>query len=806
MKIAKMVLCSVLYVLLAAALYPGSGVQDLNGAAQLPVRNITQGTGFLQIGEALAQAARGDEIVVSPGLYPGGVTVDKDVVLRSIDPCDPDVTAQTVVEGAKDRPVIAVTGTGRACVLAGLTFRSGTCGIECTRADPSIEGCAITSNTGDGILCLNNSAPAVHHCIIAVNGGAGLHRDGGRGRPMEVTNCTVAQNSEAGIRADFTTVANSIVWLNGSDPNAPQVSGRSTEVSYSCIQGGLSGLGNVEADPRFVSLGHWADSGENVARPVWVEGDYHLLSQGGRWDPNSGRWVKDGVTSPCIDKGSPASGVGQEPQPHGGRINLGAYGGTGQASKTLAQPGELCYQLDFSTYLGGRGYDDGHFQAVDREGYVYLTGNTASPDFPTTPGAYDTTLSPVSGEFLTDLFVAKMTPDGQGLVYSTFIGGRDYDGHDYFMTVDDAGRVCLAGQTASGDYPVTSDAYDRAYNGGELDVVVTVVDASGAKLDYSTFLGGSMSESPAGIQVDKQGNIYVYGVTDSSNFPRTAGAYDTTFHGARTTFLTKLNPAQGRLEYSTFLPGGVGMDSQIRLDGSGNCYVCTSQAGPGLPTTPGAAFPAFQGGETDVYIAKVNATGTGLVFATYLGGSAKEEVGSVTLDQDGNLVIAGLTQSADFPTTDDTGRLAKAGSSYLFVAVVDPSGSRLLSSSLVQELTGTVWDIAIDPSGTLIAISMETDVASLPTTACALDATYNREYDVYLAVYRYPALQRLYATYIGGNAGDFAFCVDFDQAGDLRLSGNTFSTDFPMKNAYQSVYKGGYKDGFVMKLKRMPLE
>jgi hypothetical protein len=183
------------------------------------------------------------------------------------------------------------------------------------------------------------------------------------------------------------------------------------------------------------------------------------------------------------------------------------------------QPGELCYELEFSTYLGGTGYDDGFFQSVDSNGYAYLTGNTASSGFPTTAGAYDRSLSPTGGaEFLTDLFAIKMAPDGS-LVYSTFLGGSAYDGHDYWNAVDESGRVCLAGATASRDYPVTQNAYDRTYNGGDEDVVLAVLDTTGARLDYSTFLGGDRADWPAGIQVDKNGSLCVSGNTFSTDFP-----------------------------------------------------------------------------------------------------------------------------------------------------------------------------------------------------------------------------------------------------------------------------------------------
>jgi hypothetical protein len=115
-------------------------------------------------------------------------------------------------------------------------------------------------------------------------------------------------------------------------------------VHYSDVQGGWSGEGNIDADPCFAALGRWVDTNNpevtvtpSYSNSVWVEGDCHLKSQTGRWNPASGSWVLDGVTSPCIDAGDPKSPTGGEPEPNGGRINMGAYGGTAEASKSLSR-------------------------------------------------------------------------------------------------------------------------------------------------------------------------------------------------------------------------------------------------------------------------------------------------------------------------------------------------------------------------------------------------------------------------------------------------------------------------------------
>ncbi|KPK45055.1 MAG: hypothetical protein AMJ65_01220, partial [Phycisphaerae bacterium SG8_4] len=154
------------------------------------------------------------------------------------------------------------------------------------------------------------------------------------------TNCTIAANGAFGISSNAPTVVNTIVYHNGPDTGAPQIDSDSAIVSYSDVQGGWPGEGNIDADPLFVWLGHWSGA---VGGPAgssdgfWVSGDYHLRSQAGRWDQFFIQdWVQDWTTSPCVDAGDPDSDYSPEPAPNGGRTNMGAYGGTPQASKSLA--------------------------------------------------------------------------------------------------------------------------------------------------------------------------------------------------------------------------------------------------------------------------------------------------------------------------------------------------------------------------------------------------------------------------------------------------------------------------------------
>ncbi|MCS7154149.1 MAG: SBBP repeat-containing protein, partial [Bacteroidia bacterium] len=233
--------------------------------------------------------------------------------------------------------------------------------------------------------------------------------------------------------------------------------------------------------------------------------------------------------------------------------------------------------LVYSTYVGGSDTDRGYGIAVDGSGQAYVTGETYSTNFPVTAGAFQTTND---GE--TDAFVAKLNAAGSRLVYSTYLGGSSWE-EGNAIAVDGSGHAYVTGSTYSTDYDVTAGAF-QTMNGGSWDVFVTKLNASGSGLVYSTYVCGSDTDHGYGIAVDGNGHAYVTGETYSTNFPVTAGAFQTTFSGGTCgsppytypcpeVFVTKLNATGSRLVYSTYI-GGSGDDggSGIAVDGSGQAY------------------------------------------------------------------------------------------------------------------------------------------------------------------------------------------------------------------------------------------
>ena len=313
----------------------------------LPVENLSTRKKYGYLQDAIDEAYPGDEIVVSPGIYNENINLfGKNVTVRSMDPSDLEIVAATIIKGNRQDSVVTLaTGEGTDCTLSGLTVLGGSAGIYCYGSAPTISNCRITESRGAGVKLRSGSHPIIVHCSITGNSGAGIdmwtdrtgrsvdynHADithciiagnlhqGVLGGIPTITNCTIVENWLIGISSVTPTIVNSIIYYNDSDGNAVQMEGNSATMTYCNVQGGWPGEGNIDADPLF-------------ADPT--SGDYHLMSESGRWDSNSQTWIIDNVTSPSIDAGDPSSPVDSEPFPNGGIINMGAYGGTTEAGKS----------------------------------------------------------------------------------------------------------------------------------------------------------------------------------------------------------------------------------------------------------------------------------------------------------------------------------------------------------------------------------------------------------------------------------------------------------------------------------------
>ena len=334
-----------------------------------PIENISSGTKYEHIRHAINEANPGDKIVVSEGVYHENINFSgKNVTLSSIDPGNPAIVAGTVLAGnlSSGGPVVTfATGEDEGCVLAGFTISGSDTAISCSGTSPAISGSRIENNGGNGIELREGSNPTIINCEINSNAGSGIEmqaKPSGRmvlyNRPEisncviagnlhygvsggipTITNCTIVANIGFGISNSNPKVINSIIYYNNAGTNAVQIEGNAATVSYCDVQGGWPGQGNIDAVPCFAEPGFWNLNGtlDDVSDDFWVMGDYHLRSQAGRWHAGSQSWLLDMLTSPCIDTGNPDSDFRAELPPNGDRINMGAYGGTPQASMSLSR-------------------------------------------------------------------------------------------------------------------------------------------------------------------------------------------------------------------------------------------------------------------------------------------------------------------------------------------------------------------------------------------------------------------------------------------------------------------------------------
>jgi len=469
------------------------------------------------------------------------------------------------------------------------------------------------------------------------------------------------------------------------------------------------------------------------------------------------------------------------------------------AAYDTARPLIIDPTLVYSTYLGGGSDEEGYGIAVDISGNAYVTGRTISTDFPTTAGAFQTTRLG-----LADAFVTKLNSTGTGLLYSTYLGGSHYE-EGYGIAVDTSGNAYVTGYTSSGtDFPTTAGAFQTTYGGGPYDSFVTELNSTGTGLLYSTYLGGSFHDYGYGIALDASGDAYVTGATGSGDFPTTAGAFQTTNNGGFDAFVTKLNSTGTGLLYSTYL-GGSGAAGNadygysIAVDTSENACVTGRTNSTDFPTTPGA-FQTTRLGATDAFVTKLNPTGTGLLYSTYLGGSVDDRGYGIAVDTSGNAYVTGWTRSTDFPTTPGAFQTTNLPEDDGFVTKLNSTGTDLVYSTYLGGNNNDYgYSIALDASGRAYVTGYTTS-SNFPTTPAAFQTTYGGGGDAFMTEFNPTGTGLLYSTYLGGGDTDSGNGIALDTSANAYVTGDTESSNFPTTaGAFQTTNNGGY-DVFVAKI------
>jgi uncharacterized repeat protein (TIGR01451 family) len=385
------------------------------------------------------------------------------------------------------------------------------------------------------------------------------------------------------------------------------------------------------------------------------------------------------------------------------------------------------------------------------------------------------------------------------LVYSSYLGGSG-DDLGSSIAVDSSNNIYIAGTTSSTNFPLINAAFGA--KAGLADIFVTKIDAAGANIIYSTYVGGSGQDRADGIAIDGNGNAYVVGRVDSSsiNFPTTAGSFAPTYRGGDFDGVVfKLNGQGNGLVYSAFL-GGEENDSTegVAVDSAGNAYVTGGTKSVSFPTAN--AYQGTRAGDTDAFLTKINPAGSALLYSTYIGGSGTDRGSGVAIDGSGNAYVAGYAGSPDFPT-ENAFQNSFGGSFDAFIAKFDPNAGGFASLVFCGYLGGIgddkAFGIAIDSGGNNIYVTGQTSSNNFPVLAAAQPA-FGGSFDAFIARISTTGT-KVYATYLGGTGDDRASGIAVNSAGAVYVTGFTSSTNFPTATPLQISNGGGF-DAFVAKL------
>jgi len=455
----------------------------------------------------------------------------------------------------------------------------------------------------------------------------------------------------------------------------------------------------------------------------------------------------------------------------------------------------------FATFLGGNGEDAAVKVDVDSDGDIYTCGISDSGNFPTTTGAFQAKLA----GFL-NVIVSKVSADGSSLVFSTYLGGDFYD-FPNSMYVDPAEDVYLCGDTYSSNFPVTAGAYQNRSTGSSsnftADSFVTKLDASGSRLDYSTYLGADSDGSLLGMTVDGSGNAYVTGWTTSFNMTTSAGAYQTSKASGDwywDAIVRVLDPTGGRQIYATYLGGSDDDEGwDIELNATGVVFVTGLTYSDDFPITSRAYQSNLNRAITAGFVTKLKPDLSDLHYSTYLGGSEDQELYSIVLDSNDNATVTGYTYSTDYPVTQNAyDKTLNTDDMDIVVSTLSADGSSLVYSTFLgKDGEDNAREVQISQTGD-IHVAGYTYSPTFPTTTGAVSSQMKGDSDGIYAVLKKDLSDLVMGTYVGGKGEDVVLSVKPVGNIDGYLAGMTYSSDFPVTaGAYQIRHGGGEMDAVL---------
>ncbi|HOP06679.1 MAG TPA: SBBP repeat-containing protein [candidate division Zixibacteria bacterium] len=444
--------------------------------------------------------------------------------------------------------------------------------------------------------------------------------------------------------------------------------------------------------------------------------------------------------------------------------------------------------LTFSTYFGGVGNDISRALALDDDGYVYVTGYVKSVDFPLID-PYD----PVyHGEALDnyDAFITKISPDGDTVIYSTFLGGSDGDDKGFMIKVDGTSAAIIAGATASTDFPTVGAL--QSTNAGGQDGFITKLTPAGDALAFSTYFGGSAYDVCIGLDLDSGSKIYFAGHTQSADLPTAGTPYDGALDGARDGYYAVMAADGSALEYVTFI-GGTDEDYAVALavDEALRVYLTGYTASTDFPIF-NAAYPTFAGGNHigDAFVTCFETGGASLVYSTYLGGAVDDFLLTIGLDSLSQATVGGYTYSNSYPTVNAYDATF-TGYYKAIVTQLNPTGDTVrFSTYLGGSGDEVISGLAISENG-YVFVTGNTTSMDFPTEE-AFDPLLDGGSDAFLTCFSPDGGALAYSTYYGGTGYDFGYGLAVDQNRNVFWSGYTNSIDIDPIGALQDTIAGAY--------------
>lgn len=433
--------------------------------------------------------------------------------------------------------------------------------------------------------------------------------------------------------------------------------------------------------------------------------------------------------------------------------------------------------LGYVTYLGGTGLETIEGVETDSSGNVYVTGRTGSAAFPTSVGAYDTSLG---GS--TDAFVTKFDAAGV-LQYSTYFGGSGNE-WAYNLTVDGSGQVYVVGQTASSDFSIVNGA-DSSF-GGSTDGFLVKLNAAGSAILYSTYYGGANADYLGAVHLGSGSTVYVAGATTAATWDGYVSAIDTALSGASSLLWSQ-----------TYAAAGTEKLYDMDVDSTGDIWVIGETSTAGLAF--GNAYDSTHNGGADVFLVRMSASGA-VEYVSYYGGTGDDYGNSIAVAADDTLYLTGISFStAGIASTGAYDTAGDATNGNAFLVRLDPS-----QTGSAQRLFGTYYgtsgstfgiEVALDAQDRPVLVGQTT--GAIPTTVNARDTTLSGSSDGFIAIFATDGSALRYGSYLGGASTDWANAVAVDPSGRIYVVGDTASTNLHTTGAYDTTGDATNGDGFI---------